>query len=36
VIDYLFGRSTRVSHEVKWVEIAIGLVLVAILAVPPL
>jgi membrane protein DedA with SNARE-associated domain len=35
-LGYVFGRSTRVSHEVKWAEIAIGVVLVAILAVPPL
>jgi membrane protein DedA with SNARE-associated domain len=35
-LGYVFGRSTRVSHEVKWAEIAAGVLLLLILVVPPL
>lgn len=35
-LGYLFGRSTRVSHEVRWAEISVGVLLAAILVVPPL
>jgi len=33
-LGYLFGRSVKVAHEVRWVEIAVGATLVLILFVP--
>ena len=33
-LGYVFGRSMRVAHEVRWIEIAIGVVLVLTLAAP--
>ena len=35
-LGYLFGRSMKVSHEVRWAEIVVGATLLVILAVPPL
>lgn len=35
-LGYLFGQSMKVSHEVKWAEIAIGAVLLLALLIPPL
>ena len=33
-LGYVFGESTKVAHEVRWIEIAIGVFLLAILAAP--
>lgn len=35
-LGYRFGESGRVSHEVRWVEIAVGIVVLAALALPAL
>ncbi len=33
-LGYVFGQSMHVAHEVRWIEIAIGVFLLAILAAP--
>ena len=35
-LGYRFGESTRVSHEVRWIEIAVGVILLLALALPAL
>jgi membrane protein DedA with SNARE-associated domain len=35
-LGYVFGRSTRLAHEVRWVEVAVALAMAAILIAPPL
>ncbi|TMA25779.1 MAG: DedA family protein [Deltaproteobacteria bacterium] len=35
-LGYLFGRSTRLAHEVRWLEIAVAATMAAILIAPPL
>jgi membrane-associated protein len=35
-LGYVFVQSTRVSHEVRWAEIAIGAVLLLVLVIPAL
>jgi membrane protein DedA with SNARE-associated domain len=35
-LGYLFGQSMKVSHQVRWVEIAIGATLVLLLVLPAL
>jgi membrane protein DedA with SNARE-associated domain len=34
-LGYVFGRSTRLAHEVRWVEVAVALAMAAILVAPP-
>src|SRR5207253_8306486 len=33
-LGYVFGHSVKVAHEVRWIEIAIGILIAAILVTP--
>ena len=35
-LGYLFGRSTRLAHEVRWVEVIVAVTMGLILIVPPI
>jgi membrane protein DedA with SNARE-associated domain len=35
-LGYLFGQSVRVAQGVRWAEIAVGVAMLLVLAVPPL
>src|SRR5438067_13763132 len=35
-LGYLFGRSTRLAHEVRFIEIAVGVSVAAVLVIPPI
>ena len=35
-LGYEFGRSTRLAHEVRFIEIAVGVAVAAVLVIPPI
>ena len=35
-LGYEFGRSTRLAHEVRFIEIAVGVSVAAVLVIPPI
>ena len=35
-LGYEFGRSTKLAHEVRFIEIAVGVTVAAVLVIPPI